>query len=202
MSARFRLTVLCAGVLVAFAAGGGTASAQEAGLEFSAEDSLGHCSPCKVHFVSVQDTEIISHVFGHEEVASRCRDEFTMEFDEAGSGHMTDIQMGPPATGGCTQQACDSAGESEWQVTEAGELGPGLAHLHWDACYEEAGGGTERHCQTEVLLNIQGRHHVVLDASQHCQIMFGVESEVTGRWHNEEVPDASEGEGDFEVMHL
>lgn len=197
-----RLALLCSAMLVALGLAAGNAGAQEGGVEFSSEDSAGHCNPCPVHFTSVADTEMVSHVFGHEELVSECRDEFTLELDEAGSGHITDMQLGPPGTGTCTQQACDSATESEWPVTEAGELGPGLVHLHWDACYEDAGGGTERHCLTEATLEVEGGHHVVLHASQHCEIDSFVESEVTGRWRNEEMPDASEGEVDFEVMHL
>lgn len=197
--------LVCATALAVLAAAPAVATAQEGAIQLSSEDAGEHCNPCVVHFVSAEDTEVVLHVLGHEEVVSRCRDEFRAELYEGGNGHITEQQLGPPGDGGeCTQQACDSGAEAEWPVTAAGELGPTISHFTMRFCLEPVGGGTERHCDAEVTIEEDGGHHLVLSQAQHCPISSGVESEVTGRWEGEEVPHtgAGEAETDIEVMHL
>lgn len=204
----YKLLLLCAMALTALALTAGPAAAQEDPVEVESEAG-GDCNPCVVHAESVQDSQIISHVFGHEEVASRCHDEFTARINHDGTGSIHHQILGPPTQGTCTQQACDgSEGHNpEWTILRSGETGPGTGHMDVNFCLEDAGGGTERECETEVQIE-EGAdpHHLTLHTDAHCVITFGVESEITGRWETEAVPGTEETTGDpetqVEIHHL
>lgn len=204
MRKAYKLLLLCAMALTALALTAGPAAAQESAIQVEDEELGGHCNPCVVHAVSEEDSVIITHVFGHEEEASRCRDEFIAEVFEDGTGHI-DHQVLTGAA--CTQQACDSAGESQWPISSPGETGPGTGHMDVEFCLEDAGGGTERHCDAEVQIEEEATdpHHLFFSVDEHCPITFGVESEVTGHWETEAehgMDEEGRQETDIEIHHL
>lgn len=191
-----KLFLLCAMAIAATALMATTAVAQETAVEVVEEATHDHCDPCFVEASSITPSEIVSHIFGHEELASTCVDTFEAEIYEDGTGHITDQELDDPPVGTCTQQPCaETAAEEEWPITEAGELGPGLGHMDVRFCLSpENDPETERHCDAEIEVVETGPHHYTLHTDQNCPITLGVSSEVTGEWEIHDNP--------IEIEHL
>ncbi|HEX2160656.1 MAG TPA: hypothetical protein VHF88_02435 [Thermoleophilaceae bacterium] len=195
MSRKYKVMLLLAFAIVAFALPTSYASSQEP-VEVTAEGS-DHCSliinycPLELHGESHMS------IFGF--IISNCEDEFLLELDENGTGFVALAFMDDHSDGGdCTRVRCNGVSEPqseiEWRITNVRESQLERVLMDVDFCLDAEGNpdGPGTHCNAPLLVSeTTGTHQYRFFTSYTCPNGVRIE----GSW----LPEGSPVEYEHDV---
>lgn len=150
---------------------------------------------CPIHYASVGEVTLTSHVFGIEVAVSECTNEFTARLDEGAEGYVTEQVLSGES---CMVEACTEEGSDTdpWPVVIDEPSGGSPARATVDICLTNTESEATLACETQLPFEETWIHASKLIASDTTCDGGAFDAELTGEWHTEE---GDEGDAIVEV---